>query len=150
MGVAIGAISLTYFSGFFATVDPDNREIITLLRRDGTILVQHPQALDSVGHSLSSGSQWYNVVSAGGGLYEGLGLITGSARSTSVQPVRDISLVIDIGTDTAIALAGWQRQTVFIGMGSAVAVVTLIGLFQLLREKIVDAGWPSRILVEAV
>jgi signal transduction histidine kinase/DNA-binding response OmpR family regulator len=134
-GVAVGAISLTYFSDFFATVDPDNREIITLLRRDGMILVQHPQALDSVGRTLPSGSQWYSVVNAGGGLYEGSGLMAGSARSTSVRPVRDFSLVIDTGTDAAIALAGWQRQAVFIGMGSAVAIVTLIGLFQLLRVQ---------------
>jgi signal transduction histidine kinase/DNA-binding response OmpR family regulator len=134
-GVAVGAIALTYFSDFFATIDPENGDIITLLRRDGTILLRHPLAPDFVGRTLPSGSPWYKVVSAGGGLYDTPGPITGVARSTSVRPVRDFSLVIDTGTDATIALAVWQRQTVFIGLGSAVAIVTLIGLFQLLRVQ---------------
>ena len=36
---------------------------------------------------------------------------------------------------SASALAGWRRQTVFIALGSVVVIVTLIGLFQLLRAQ---------------
>jgi signal transduction histidine kinase/DNA-binding response OmpR family regulator len=149
VGVAVGAIALTYFSDFFATVDPDNREIITLLRRDGTILVRHPQAPDFVGQTLPAGSPWHLMVAAGGGLYDAQGPFNGTARSTSVRPVRDFPLVIDTGTDAAIALAESQRQAVFIGLGSAVAIVTLIGLFQLLRMQFRRLDNTARELREA-
>jgi signal transduction histidine kinase/DNA-binding response OmpR family regulator len=149
IGVAVGAIALTYFSDFFATLDPDNREIITLLRRDGTILVRHPLAPDFVGQTPPAGSSWDRVVAAGGGLYDAPGPFNGAARSTSIRPVRDFPLVIGTGTDATIALAGWERQAVFIGLGSAVAIVTLIGLFQLLRAQFRRLDDTARELREA-
>ena len=135
IGVAVGAIALTYFADFFATLDPANREVITLLRKDGTILVRHPLGPGLVGQTLPAGSSWYNAVAAGGGLDDPPSPFNGSTRSTSVRPVRDFPLVINTGADTAISLAGWQRQAVFIGLGSAVAMITLIGLFQMLRAQ---------------
>jgi signal transduction histidine kinase/DNA-binding response OmpR family regulator len=135
VGVAVGAVSLTYFAEFFATVDPDNREVISLLRRDGTILIRHPQAPDLVGRTVPAGSPWFRTVAAGGGLYNASGLHGDTEREIFARPVRDFPLVIDTGTDLATALAGWRRQTVFIALGSVVVIVTLIGLFQLLRAQ---------------
>jgi signal transduction histidine kinase/DNA-binding response OmpR family regulator len=135
-GVAVGAISLTYFADLFAAIDPDVHQIITLLYRDGMILVRHPQQMpDVVGHTLPSTSPWYRAVAAGGGLYDAPGFVSGLEGATSVRPVRDFPLVIDTGTDRVAALAGWRRQATFIGMGSAVVTLTLIGLFQMLRAQ---------------
>jgi signal transduction histidine kinase/DNA-binding response OmpR family regulator len=136
VGIVTAVIALTYFSDFFTAVDSDDSSLITLLRRDGTILVLHPEMASVIGRHLPSESPWYRTVAAGGGLYKTAGFVNGgAARSTSVRPVRDYPLVIDVGTDEEVALAGWRRQTLFIGLGAAVVIGTLLGLFQLLRTQ---------------
>jgi signal transduction histidine kinase/DNA-binding response OmpR family regulator len=134
-GVAVGAVSLTYFADLFAAIDPNVQQLITLLYRDGTILVRHPQIPDVVGHTIPDASPWYRTVASGGGLYHATGFVSGLERSTSVRPVPDYPLVIDTGTNLVTALAGWRRQAMFIGIGSAVVTVILIGLFQMLRAQ---------------
>jgi signal transduction histidine kinase/DNA-binding response OmpR family regulator len=135
VGVAVGAVSLQYFSDFFAAIDSGDRDLITLLRRDGTILVAHPPAPGFVGERLPADSPWYSTVATGGGLFAGPAFVSDTARSVSVRPVRGYPLVIDTATDEAMALAGWQRQTLFIGLGSCVFILSLIGLFRLLRTQ---------------
>ena len=136
VGIVTAAIALNYFSEFFAAVDTDASSLITLLRRDGTILVLHPPTPSLVGRRLPAESPWYQALAVGGGFYKTAGLVNGgAARSTSVRPVRDYPLVIDIGTDDEVALADWRRQTLFIGLGAAVVIGTLLGLFQILRTQ---------------
>jgi signal transduction histidine kinase/DNA-binding NarL/FixJ family response regulator len=136
LGIVTGTISLKYFADFFKAVDGDDNTLITLLRRDGTILVLYPPSPAFVGRRLPESSPWYRVLAAGGGLYEAAGFIAGESRSTSVHPLHDYPLVIDVGTDNDTALADWRRQTLYIGLGSAVIIFTLVGLFQLLRAQL--------------
>jgi signal transduction histidine kinase/DNA-binding response OmpR family regulator len=135
LGIVSGTISLKYFSEFFQAVDGDDGALITLLRRDGTILVLYPSLAMLVGHSLPVESPWYGMLAAGGGIYNALGYATGVSRSTSVHPLRDYPLVIDVGIDNDLALAGWRRQALYIGLGAAIIVFTLLGLFQLLHMQ---------------
>jgi signal transduction histidine kinase/DNA-binding NarL/FixJ family response regulator len=135
IGMVSGTISLKYFSDFFKAVNGSDDALITLLRRDGTILVLYPPSASFVGRRLPDDSPWYRTLAAGSGLYEGHGFVSGESRSTSVRPLRDYPLVIDVGIDNDLALAGWWRQTRLIGLGSAVVIFTLLGLFQLLRTQ---------------
>ena len=136
IGIVTATIALNYFVDFFAAVDADNSSLITLLRRDGTVLVLHPPAASVVGRQMPAESPWYPIVAAGGGLYQTTDFLNGgAARSTSVRPVRDYPLVIDVGTNEYVGLAGWRRQTLVIGLGAAVVIGTLLGLFQLLRTQ---------------
>jgi len=135
IGIVAGTISLKYFSELFDTVDRDNSVLITLLRRDGTIAVLHPRSAAFIGRRLPDDSQWFQVLASGGGLYEAIGFVSGAPRSVSVHPLRDYPLVIDVGTDNEIALAGWRRQTLYIGFGATFVVFTLLGLFQLSRTQ---------------
>ncbi|MEA2729597.1 MAG: two-component system, sensor histidine kinase [Acetobacteraceae bacterium] len=135
VGVVNGTISLKYFSDLFDATDRDNSVMITLLRRDGTIVVHHPRSLAFIGQRLPQNSRWHQVMASGGGLFEALGSITGVSHSTSVHPLRDYPVVIDIGVENDIALAGWRRQALYIGLESTLVIVTLLGLFQLSRAQ---------------
>ena len=149
LGIVTATIALDYFSDFFAAVDSDGGALITLLRRDGTILVVHPPSAGVVGRQLPIQSPWYRVLAAGGGVYKTVGFIHGNPRSTSVRPVRDYPLVINAGTDDEVVLAGWRRQTLYIGLGAAVVIGTLLGLFQLLRRQFQRLTNSARDLSEA-
>jgi signal transduction histidine kinase/DNA-binding response OmpR family regulator len=135
LGLVTASISLKYFADFFAAIDPDGSALIGLLRRDGTILALHPRMQGLVGRGMFPDSAWYSVVAAGGGFYTAAGSVPSEERSISVRLVRDYPVVINTATDPAIALAAWRRQAMFIGVGSALVVLTLLGLFQLLRTQ---------------
>ncbi len=134
-GVAVAAISLGFFADLFDAIDPDGHHVISVIYRDGTILASHPPVPDVIGRTMPPSSPWYRIVAVGGGLYNAAGFATGLQRSTSVRPVRGFPLVIDTGTRRLTALAGWRRQATFIGIGSALVTVILIGLFQVLRTQ---------------
>ncbi|MEA2739384.1 MAG: two-component system, sensor histidine kinase [Acetobacteraceae bacterium] len=135
VGVVAGTISLKFFADLFDAINHDDSVLITLLRRDGTIVVLHPPSPAFIGQRLPADSQWYQVLASGGGLYQAIGAVSGTPRSTSVHLLRTYPLVIDVGTDNNMALAGWRRQAMYIGLGSAFVIVTLLGLFQLSRTQ---------------
>jgi signal transduction histidine kinase/CheY-like chemotaxis protein/HPt (histidine-containing phosphotransfer) domain-containing protein len=135
VGIVTGTISLQYFADLFDAVDRDNTVLISLLRRDGTIVVLHPRAPAFVGQRLPGDSPWYRVLASNGGLYEGNGFVGNAPRSTSVHPLRDYPLVIDVGTDNDVALAGWRRQALYISLGATLVILTLLGLFRLSRMQ---------------
>jgi signal transduction histidine kinase/CheY-like chemotaxis protein len=135
LGIVNGTIALKYFADFFKVVNGNADALLTLLRRDGTIIMFDPPAPAFFGRRLPDGSPWYRVLAVGGGRYEASGYIAGEARSTFVLPLRKYPLVIDVGVDNDIALADWRRQARYIGLGSMIFIFTLLGLFQLLRTQ---------------
>jgi signal transduction histidine kinase/ActR/RegA family two-component response regulator len=135
VGLVVASISLQYFSDFFDAIDSDSGALITLLRRDGTILVQHPRGPAFTGRRLPDESPWYRVMAAGGGLYTSPGFASGQQRSIFVRPLRDYPLVIDTATNPAAALAGWRRQALLTSLGALAVILTLLGLFQVLRTQ---------------
>jgi hypothetical protein len=123
VGIVSGTVSLNYFSELFDTIDRDNGQLITLLRQDGTVVIS--PAL--IGRRMAEDSRWYQVLAAGGGLYESIGFASDAPLSTSVHPLRDYPLVINVinvgtGTGNGIALGGWRRQALYIGLGSAFVI----------------------------
>ncbi len=135
IGIVSATISLKFFSDLFEAVDRDNTELITLLRRDGTILAHHPESPALIGLRLPDGSQWYRMLAAGGGVFEARGFVSGGPRSVSVRPLRDYPLVIDVGTDDNVALSGWRRQAGYTGLGFAIILITLFGFLTLSRRQ---------------
>jgi hypothetical protein len=70
-GVVTAAVSTKHFEDFYQSVDHDEAEVLSLVRRDGTILVHHPYAKGALGRRLPEQSPWFATAAAGGGLYEG-------------------------------------------------------------------------------
>lgn len=134
-GIVSGTISLKYFSDLFEAFDRDNAEMITLLRRDGTILALHPPSPALIGQRLPDNARWHRIVAAGGGVFETRGYVSGAPRSISARPLRDYPLVIDVGTDDNITLSAWRRQTLYTGLGFAIIILTLLGFFLLSRKQ---------------
>jgi signal transduction histidine kinase/DNA-binding NarL/FixJ family response regulator len=147
-GVVSATVSLNYFQDFYHAVDQHGTDTITLLRRDGTMLAHHPIVPGAAGTRLPVNSQWYGVIAAGGGLYEATGVLSKETRSTAVRPLRDYPLVIDVGVPTYIALAEWRRQALLIGLGSALVVAILLGVFSLLQAQLHQLAENARVLQE--
>jgi signal transduction histidine kinase/CheY-like chemotaxis protein len=136
VGTVAGTISLQYFSDLFDAIDRDNSQSIALLRRDGTIVVLHPRSSGFIGRPMPDASPWYQVLASGGGLYQSTDFVSRTSRSSSVRPLRDYPLVIDVDTDSDVALAAWRQQALYLGLGAIVFIFTLLGLFQLSRTRV--------------
>ena len=132
LGYVAGALALSYFEDFYRTIAHDNATAITLMRRDGSILVRYPGLDRYVGHTMPRRSPWYAVVARGGGMFRSGGELTGAPRWVSVHPLADYELAVDVSFSEAAALGEWRRETIVIAAGVIAVVLTLLLLFRAL------------------
>jgi diguanylate cyclase (GGDEF)-like protein len=129
-GVVNAAVTLSYLEDFYRAVTAEGGGV-TVLRRDGIILVHYPHQEQQVGLRLPSRAPWYKVVQAGGGYYRSPGYLDGVPSLVSVRPLHDFPLVIDASTSETAALAGWYRQSLWLAAGALFAMVCVIFLLRI-------------------
>jgi len=135
IGLIYGALSLKYFSDIYEAVLQAEGGAITLVRRDGTILVREPDGARVIGVRFPATSPWYDVVARGGGLYRTPGFIARERRSVSVHPLSAYPLVVNVGFAEQTELAAWRRQTALIALGTTVMIAALLLLFRQLAVQ---------------
>ncbi len=136
LGLVVGAISLQYFEDFYRAITPEAGGSVTVLRRDGTVLVRYPHAAAFIGAKIPAGSPWYTAVAGGGGSFRSTaGLVSGDIRYLSVHPLSEYPLVVDVGFAEEPALLPWRRQTDLIAGGTFLVVGALIALFGMLAKQ---------------
>ncbi len=138
LGVAVGAIDVADLSDFHRKVNDQAGQTISLLRRDGLLLIRDPDPTGSVGHLMPASSRWYGVVRAGGGNYRSSGVLTGHAAMVSVHPLHDFPLVIDVSVEEHVALAPWRHDSGLIGIMTAAAVFGFLMLFRVIGLQFGD------------
>lgn len=135
LGLAQAAVRLKHFEDFYAAVSLGEGGSITLLRRDGMMLVRHPLAEDMVGKIVAK--QWREAT----GLIDaermeilGEGM-DGQIRYIASNAVPDFPLVVSAARTREAVLGSWRRGAtlVIVGAVGAVAGIALL-LSVLLRE----------------
>jgi diguanylate cyclase (GGDEF)-like protein len=124
LGLVLGVVEVNYLIDFYQTVGKHSKQSVTLLRRDGTMLVRYPNPESAIGVKLSQKSPWYLRVAEGGGSYVTPGAIDGTPGLVSVHPLADYPLVVDVLTEEAQVFAQWREQSVYvatIALGGALA-----------------------------
>ena len=79
----IGIIDLVdadYFEEFYRAISPNEGDAVALLRRDGALLVRHPNVDSAVGEPMPVQSPWYASIAQGGGTYRTPGHVGGIPR----------------------------------------------------------------------
>lgn len=119
-GVVVAGVPLSYLEDFYRVVAPQHEEV-SLLRRDGMLLVHYPAAERQIGNKLPSNAPWYKAVQHGGGSYNSPGYLDGIVSLVSVRPLREFPLVIDVSTARTAALYGWHRKMLWVVVGTVLA-----------------------------
>jgi PAS domain S-box-containing protein len=135
LGIIQGAIEVKYLQDFFAAITLQAGGSVTVLRRDGTILVRHPDVENMMGRKMPAESPWYPRVTEGGGTYRSPGYIDGIVRVVTVHPLKEYPLVVDVTISEAQALESWRRQSTFIAVGALCAVIGFAFLFRILAVQ---------------
>jgi diguanylate cyclase (GGDEF)-like protein/PAS domain S-box-containing protein len=123
LGVVLTGLRLNYFEGIYNSITRLRHQSFRLLRRDGTVLIRHPEPASTAFDKMPVGSPWYAQVAAGGGHYRSLEYFDDRARFISVQPLHDYPLVVDVAVSEAGALEDWNRRALFIALGTVLALI---------------------------
>lgn len=133
-GVVSGAIHLSYFYDLFRRVNTGEDGILTLLRRDGVVIMRTPFDLSVLGKNLSNGTNTRRVLSGEGGWFEGLGAVDKIERqfvwSDGKQP-----MVVIVGKSLRAIYGPWQSDALrILAITFALTIFSSISIFFLLRE----------------
>jgi signal transduction histidine kinase len=128
-GIVAAAVTLSYLEDFYRAVTPQNGTV-SLVRRDGVVLVHYPHDESQIGWKLPSASAWYESLGAMGGSYYSPGYRNNVARLVSVRPLRDFPLVINVSTSEIAALSNWRQQTLWLVAGALFAATCVIFLLR--------------------
>ena len=143
-GVAAAAFSLGSLEDFYAAVTPPEGSV-SLLRRDGTMLVHYPHLDQQIGLKLPA-ETLVRFVGPGGGSYRSPGYFTGVPRLFAVRPLREFPLVINAATSEDAALATWKRHTAWLLAGTAVSIACVILLLQIFGRQLARLQMQNRLL----
>jgi signal transduction histidine kinase/CheY-like chemotaxis protein/HPt (histidine-containing phosphotransfer) domain-containing protein len=135
LGMVIAAVPLQVFSALYQSINLPGREAFSLMRRDGTMVVRHPDPIDRSGMKMPAGSPWYGVVALGGGHYESPGVFDGTARLIAVRPLRDYPLVLTVAMPKSAALMQWRREAELIAFGTVGGTGGLLLLLRALERQ---------------
>jgi diguanylate cyclase (GGDEF)-like protein len=109
VGSIVVETDAAYFQRIFASADLGSGGSVTLLRRDGIMLVRSPTLPQSIGRSFSNTPLFQlHLPSAPVGAFESTSPVDGKRRLYGYSTVVDYPLVIITGRDKADTLAVWR------------------------------------------
>jgi diguanylate cyclase (GGDEF)-like protein/PAS domain S-box-containing protein len=135
LGVILVGVKLAYFQHIYNSITSLRHQSFLFLRKDGSVLVRHPDPEIRAGYKMPASSPWYGLVSGGGGHYRSPGYFDGVARIVAVRPLRDYPVVINVAVSEEAALTNWKRRAIFIGAGTLLAVLCSLLLLKALNTQ---------------
>ena len=134
LGVVAGSIRFSYFHDLFGRLHLGTNDTITVLRRDGTVIMRTPFDLDVIGKNISYLPGVRRALSEPSGSYSAFGATDQEPRlfiwRDGTRP-----LVVVVGKTWSSILELWRREAVRIGavMMALISFVLAVTLF-LARE----------------
>jgi PAS domain S-box-containing protein len=135
LGMVSSTIELSYLEDFYKSIASQEDRSVSLLQRDGTLIVHFPHLEDQIGKKFPAGAPFYTSVAAGGGLYRSPSALDRIARWVSIRPLRDYPLVISVTRSEPAILANWRLQSAFIGIAALATIVGFLLLFRALAAQ---------------
>jgi diguanylate cyclase (GGDEF)-like protein len=135
LGVVAGSIRFSYFHDLFGRLHLDPEDTITVLRRDGTVIMRTPFDLDLIGKNLGHLPGVMRVVSEPNGSYTGSSPLDGISRlfiwRDGTKP-----LVVLVGKPWISILSLWRREAIRIGAIVMALISFVLGVTLFLVREI--------------
>ena len=135
LGVVVAVVKLEHFRHIYDSITSLRGQSFMLLRKDGSILVRHPDTVDRAVERMPATSRWHQLVQDGGGSYRSPGSFDGEPRLVAVRPLRDQQLVVNVAVSEAAALETWRHRATLIGLGTLLAVLCSVFLLRALAGQ---------------
>jgi diguanylate cyclase (GGDEF)-like protein len=148
-GLVLAVVDVKNLTDFYQAATESPGGAVTLLRRDGTMLMRYPHPEQAVGMKLPQGSPWYSHVADGGGSYITPQSLDGVPSLVSVHPLRDYPLVVDILLDETLVYAEWHTEAAYIASFALAAALSFCGLFWVVAQQFLRQAEQNLRLEEA-
>lgn len=128
LGLVLGAVETRQFEKYFSALSLGEGGIVTLARRDGTLLAAHRHveqafATSDKGHSLF-GKGW---PTSNAGVARPSSIVDDLERLNASQPLSDYPAVVTIGVTMESVFAPWRKATVYLTIAAVVVVFVMAG-----------------------
>ena len=135
LGVVAGSIRFGYFHDLFGRLNLGPDDIITVLRRDATVIMRTPFDLDVIGKNLGRVPGVMRVLSEPSGSFSGLGALDGVPRllvwRDGTRP-----LVVLVGKPWTSIFSLWRREATRMGAIMTALVSFVLGVTLFLAREI--------------
>jgi diguanylate cyclase (GGDEF)-like protein len=136
LGVIVIGVSVSDFEQRYSAILSTDNLSILFLREDGSVILRFPNRNGPAGTQMPAGSPWYQLVSRDGGNYRSPDYFDSGARLISVRPLRNYPMVVNVAVSEAAVLESWRNHTIFIGVGTLLALICSIFLLRILGNRI--------------
>jgi diguanylate cyclase (GGDEF)-like protein/PAS domain S-box-containing protein len=136
-GVVMGTIQLAYFQALFEHLSLGPNDTISLVRDDGTLMARKPYQQFQIGHSLSNTALFRNYPDARSGHFDTVAATDGIPRRYTFSRVKELPLVVTVGTSIADIYAPWRQKALMIGSAMAGLLLATIALAILLSHELI-------------
>ena len=135
LGVVVGAIRFSYFHELFERLNLEPDDVITVLRRDRTIIMRKPFDLDVIGKNLATVAKWNADNLKPGGSFSGQGPVDATRR---LYIRRDSSgpLFVVVGKPLDAVLRLWHTEAMRVGALMALLILFAFGITMFLAREI--------------
>ncbi|WP_198598313.1 hybrid sensor histidine kinase/response regulator [Mangrovicella endophytica] len=130
VGLVLGAIALEHYQSFYASLELQPGNVISLWRDDGTLLARHPEAF--VGQRVQISQVLPPQDSAGlhdlNGVFESDFSVAGitTRRLISSHAVAGFPVFVNVARSKELILAGWRREVIYVGGAIAFAILCVL------------------------
>jgi diguanylate cyclase (GGDEF)-like protein len=135
LGVVAGSIRFTYFHDLFGRLHLDPQDLITVLRRDGTVIMRTPFDLDRIGKNVANIAGVRQALSEPSGWFSGPGVIDHVPRlfvwRDGTRP-----LVVLVGKPWCGILSLWRTEATRIGAIMTALILFMLGVTLFLAREI--------------
>jgi diguanylate cyclase (GGDEF)-like protein len=136
LGVVAGSIRFSYFHDLFGRLHLGPEDIITVLRRDGTIIMRTPFDLDVIGKNIKDAPGLARVLSEPSGSYSRPSVVDGIMR-LFVWRSGSSPLVVQVGKTWSSILSLWRTEATRIGAILMALISFVLGVTLFLAREIV-------------
>jgi diguanylate cyclase (GGDEF)-like protein len=135
LGVVAGSIRFSYFHELFGRLQLGPDDIITVLRRDGTVIMRTPFDLDVIGKNIKDAPGLDRVLSEPAGSYSRPSVVDGIMR-LFVWRNSTSSLVVQVGKTWTAIFSLWRTEATRIGAIMVVLILFVLAVTLFLAREI--------------
>jgi PAS domain S-box-containing protein len=133
VGLVHGAVDLTYFEKFFASILLGEQSSVALYRGDGVLLARYPRVNSAIGKTFIQAVK--AIGDDDGGTVRYIGAMEGKDRILAAHRVAHYPLHISIARDTDAVLASWRTETRSLLGAGGLGVLAITGMIVLIVRQ---------------
>jgi len=138
VGVAAGAMRLSYFTDLFKRLDIGRDSSISLLNTDGVLLARQPSSEDDplIGANFSDRPNFKRLLADGKGSFAGHSGTSGQAKLYTFARVTELPLIVVVARSADEIFSSWRRTVLLVGCATGVLCIGILWLTLLLGREL--------------